>query len=138
MSTSDSRELAALRHAGRRGHSAAPGGAPCSVGALLLRRAVYDLPPARADAGYLPAGYARFSAAGINPLDWAFWPAPGGWRLAAPARAPAAAVRAVLAQVAEAGPAAAGYVRIADVLVPAALGPGDRAALAQFDSERWE
>ncbi len=52
----------------------------------------------------------------------------GGWRVAVP---PASAPAAVVRQIAAHGPAWAGYVRVGDTLVPAALGPGERALLAQ-------
>ena len=80
---------------------------------------------AREDGARVPLGYARFTAAGVDPDDYEYF----RYHTLLVA-APRGRGGEVAAAFAVAGPAAAGYVRVADALVPAFLGPGDRAALA--------
>ena len=78
---------------------------------------------------YARLGYARYNSASVNPHDYSFYRI-AGWRVAIPRSAPGPQVRAVVSRIFEHGPQAAGYVRLGDTLVPARLGPGDRATLA--------
>ena len=78
---------------------------------------------------YMRLGYARYNSAAINLHDYTYYRT-AGWRVAIPRAAPSFQVRGLLARIFEHGPQAAGYVRLGDTLVPAELGPGDRAALA--------
>ena len=78
---------------------------------------------------YMRLGYARYSSALVDPHDYSFHRV-AGWRVAVPRSVPGFQVRALLSQIFERGPQAAGYVRLGDTLVPARLSPGDRAALA--------
>ncbi len=76
--------------------------------------------------GYIPLGYARRRAAGVDPRAYAYYQ---GERVAVPRGLEA---RALLHRIAEGGPQWAGYAREGDTLVPAHLGPGDRKALSQY------
>lgn len=78
---------------------------------------------------YMRLGYARYNSATVNVHDYRFYRI-AGWRVAIPRAAPGFHVRGVLSRIFEYGPQAAGYVRLGDTLVPAELGPGDRAVLA--------
>lgn len=80
---------------------------------------------AREDGARVPLGYARYVAAGVDPGDYDYFRFHG--LLVAAPRNRSGEVAAALAA---AGPAGAGYVRVGDALVPAFLGPGDRATLA--------
>lgn len=78
---------------------------------------------------YVHLGYARYNSTTVNVHDYRFYRI-AGWRVAIPRAAPSFHVREVLSRIFEYGPQAAGYVRLGDTLVPAELGPGDRAVLA--------
>lgn len=85
---------------------------------------------------YVPIGFARYAPPVINPLDYEMYRV-AGWRVAVPRSVPGMRVRDLLYRIFYFGPASAGYVRVGDTLVPAALEIGDRMTLAQA-SLGWE
>ena len=108
----------------------------CAWGGGLRRVADVKLAPMREDqqeappGRYVPIGYARYDAETVRPTAYKLVHGVGGWRIAVPRGMGPVAEAVLLNQIASAGPQAAGYARQGDTLVPAALGPGDRAALA--------
>ena len=77
----------------------------------------------------VPVGFARFTPVGINLANYKFYSV-SGMRVAVDRTMPAPCVQELLQHIYEAGPAPAGYVRIADTLVPADLEYGDRLTLS--------
>ena len=77
----------------------------------------------------VPVGFARFTPVGINLANYKFYSV-SGMRVAVDGSMPAPCVQELLQHIREAGPAPAGYVRIADTLVPADLEYGDRLTLS--------
>lgn len=110
------------------------------IGGGLRRLTVGELAPvARRDdphyhaPRYVPIGFAEYRSPVINPIDYVYYRL-AGWRVATPRDLPEPETRALLWRITRLGPGPAGYVRLGDTLVPAALGPGDRQALAQTES----
>jgi hypothetical protein len=102
-------------------------------GGGLRRVTAANIAPARQDENLgrgVPIGYARYASPVVDPHDYKFYRI-AGWRVAVLRTAPEADVHGLLRRIFYYGPQPAGYVRLGDTLVPAALGPGDRAALAQ-------
>ena len=90
-------------------------------------------PPAAEPLGRnIPIGYARYTLPEVDPNTYRFVRGDGNWRVAIPRSASSGVVATTLRAIRAGGPAAAGYARSGDTLVPAVLGPGDRAALAGF------
>ena len=80
----------------------------------------------------VPVGFARYVSPVINLGDYQFRRV-AAWRVAIPRALPELRVQYVLQKIWTYGPAAAGYVRIGDTMVPAYLDPGSRAALSGAD-----
>jgi hypothetical protein len=78
---------------------------------------------------HVPIGFAPYVSPVINPAAYDFY-RQAGWRVAIPHETPSHLVKGILSRIFSHGPQSAGYVRLGDTLVPAILGPGDRAALA--------
>lgn len=130
----DAAVVAAALSAARAATAAAHPAARASRG---RRHGVAEVRAGREDGREVPIGFARWESPAIDPAGFA-WGSLGGWRVAVP-RPPGpdpgdvatrARFAAVFARLAAGGPAAAGYVRVGDALVPAALTPGERATLA--------
>ncbi len=83
---------------------------------------------------YVPIGFARYVAPTIDPSDYEYYRL-AGWRVAVPRSIPGFRVQDLLQRIMYFGPQSAGYIRMADVLVPAILEPGDRMTLAQSSLE---
>lgn len=77
----------------------------------------------------VPVGFARFTPTGVNLANYTFYSI-GGMRVAVDRSMPAPCVQELLKHIGKAGPTPAGYVRIADTLVPADLEYGDRLTLS--------
>jgi len=114
------------------------GGAGAAWGGSLRRMADSGpLAPSREDemrltdvpGRYVPVGYSRYTSPVVNPWDYTYYRV-AGWRVAVPRATPGLRVRDLLYRIEYFGPQAAGYARVGDTLVPAILGPGDRATLA--------
>jgi hypothetical protein len=107
-------------------------------GGALRRMTSTDLGPSREDESkfvsvpgrYVPIGFARYAPPVIDPLDYEMYRV-AGWRVAVPRTLPGMRVRDLLYRCFYFGPQSAGYVRVGDCLVPAALNIGDRMTLAQ-------
>jgi hypothetical protein len=116
------------------------------MGGGLKRRIDIGIAPHRSDTniaplaeGFAPASrayvqidFARRAARGVDPAHYSLHRV-ARWRVAVP-RAIAGhpgALRTLLWRIYRFGPQPAGFVRVGDTLVPAALGPGDRLTLAQ-------
>lgn len=101
-----------------------------------------DLGPSRDDevlatsvpGRYVPLGYARYAAPLVDPTHYSFYRA-AGWRVAVPRSVTGAGLIDLLERIYFLGPAAAGYVRRGDTLVPAILGSGDRETVSEFAGE---
>jgi hypothetical protein len=114
---------------------------PALAGAALAGPARLALPPALPDPrrvtlparGNVPMGYARYTLPYLDQRDWGYVVL-AGYRVAVPRALRADAARALLRRIAQYGPAAAGYVRLGDTLVPAILTPGDRMSLAYLSA----
>ena len=122
------------REAMRGGGGTRGGGTRGDAWGGSLRR-VSDASPAggREDDVYgrhVPLGYARYVMPGVDPRRYMFVPL-AGWRVAVPRAAGLEYAKRLVSVIFRYGPARAGYVRVGDTLVPAALGPGDRATLAE-------
>lgn len=131
---------ASARGAGReRMLSGLPGGGMGAAWGGSLRRMADSGPlaPSREDemrltdvpGRYVPVAYARYTSPVVNPWDFTYYRV-AGWRVAVPRATPGLRVRDLLYRIEYFGPQAAGYARVGDTLVPAILGPGDRATLA--------
>jgi hypothetical protein len=77
----------------------------------------------------VPVGFTRFTPTGVNLANYKFYDC-SGMRVAVERMMPQPCVQELLQTIREAGPAPAGYVRIADTLVPADLEYGDRLTLS--------
>lgn len=115
-------------------------------GGAIRRMTVGGVGPSREDEAravavpgrYVPVRFARFVAPVVDPADYDYYTV-AGWRVAVPRTTPGGRTKLLLDRIYNHGPAAAGYVRLGDTLVPALLEPGDRAALAQahVEFEPW-
>lgn len=139
------RDSAAMRNASARGAGrermlpGLPGGGLGVAWGGALRRMADSGPlaPSREDemrltdipGRYCPVGFARYTSPVVNPWDYTYYRV-AGWRVAVPRATPGLRVRDLLYRIEYFGPQAAGYARVGDTLVPAILGPGDRATLA--------
>lgn len=139
------RDSAAMRNASARGAGresmlpGLPGGGNGVAWGGSLRRMTDSGPlaPSREDemrltdipGRYVPTGYARYTSPVVNPWDYTYYRV-AGWRVAVPRATPGMRVRDLLYRIEYFGPQSAGYARVGDTLVPAILGPGDRATLA--------
>lgn len=120
-----SRDLQALR-IGRRTGASPPGASPPErqVSAVSLSGIREDEPRLR-----VPWGFGKYVVPQVNPADYrVVWA--GAWRIQVPRALCPQMQRDLINRIYNYGPQAAGYVQVADVLVPAALGPGARQALA--------
>jgi len=111
-------------------------------GGALRRMTDFTMGPIRedgyrftADPGrFVPVGFARYVSPQISPADFEYYRL-AGWRVAVPRAVPGLMVGTLLERIFLHGPQSAGYVRLGDTLVPAALGPGDRSLLAGLAPE---
>lgn len=107
-------------------------------GGALRRMTETSLGPSRDDerkfvsvpGRYVPVGFARYAPPLLNPLDYSMYRV-AGWRVAVPRSIPGARVKDLLFRIFYFGPQSVGFVRMGDVMVPAALNTGDRMTLAQ-------
>lgn len=113
----------------RLGHVAAPfglqerGPGVCELAAT---------PPALANASprQVPAGYAQYQDPTLDPTTYVQWSL-GQWRVMLPRALGGERSRRLLQQLQQYGAYQVGLARVGDALVPAALAPADRYALAQ-------
>ena len=141
------RDSRVMRYASSKGvgraRLAAASGNNHALGGALQRLTIMSLGPAREDevaSASIPgrsiaADYARYYAPGVNPgRDYLFYSGQDRTRVAVPRSSALSEpyVRQLLTSIAADGPGPVGYVRIGDTVVPASLGPGDRAALAGY------
>ncbi len=143
--TEPDRDSVAMRNASARGAGRErlvpnlPGGGRSVAWGGSLRRMSESGPlaPSREDemrltevpGRYVPVAYARYTSPVVNPWDYTYYRV-AGWRVAVPRATPGIRVRDLLYRIFYFGPQSAGYARVGDTLVPAILGPGDRATLA--------
>jgi hypothetical protein len=112
-----------------------PGGHRDTAWGGSVRRVVSYAPaPSRDDeallAGrYVPVGFGRYLSPVVDANDYEYFRV-AGWRVAVPRSTPGIRTKDLLSRIYNYGPQSAGYVRLGDTLVPAILGPGDRATLA--------
>jgi hypothetical protein len=74
-------------------------------------------------------GFGRYLSPVVDANDYEYFRV-AGWRVAVPRSTPGIRTKDLLSRIYNYGPQSAGYVRLGDTLVPAILGPGDRATLA--------
>ena len=77
----------------------------------------------------VPVAFARYTTPVIDLNEYQMAQI-AAWRVAVPRALPPVRQQQLLWKIWQEGPAAAGYVRIGETLVPAALGPGSRSALS--------
>lgn len=96
-----------------------------------------DVAAPRVPGSSVPMAFARYTPTGINMANYKFHYS-GGMRVAVDRQMPHSCVQDLLKNIHKVGPAAAGYVRIADTIVPSDLDYGDRFTLSTAANHRTE